>query len=156
LAKIGEEPELSARAMEKLVSHPSRPVAETAVISLGILGSPEGLDALLALYGDEPEGRRIAGDAREVPWRTRAMAAYALGLLGGRTKNPHFRRRVQSALLDFLAGEGAKRSPQRDVRVATILALGMIPDAEQRAALGLRQFFAKQKDREALICAHVA
>lgn len=156
LAKIADDPAKTARAIEGYLSHASQPIAETAAVALGILGSAEAMDALTALYKDDKEGRRLCGNVREVHWRTRSYAAFGLGLLGAHTKNPHHRKGIQEQLLTFLDSEGASRSPHKDLRVATVIALGMIPDPEQRGVMGLRRMFAAQKDRESFICAHVA
>ncbi|HKE01272.1 MAG TPA: HEAT repeat domain-containing protein [Planctomycetota bacterium] len=153
LAVIGEEPDSVYSTLVGCLPSGNRMVSESATISLGILGTPGALVALVDLLGDTEEGRRLCA-RREVPWRTRATAAYGIGLAGGREGAGHARVRAQDALLRTLAGPDA--SPTKDVGVATVLSLAMIPDPERRAISALRRWFAEHQEREKLVCAHVA
>jgi HEAT repeat protein len=153
IGKVGEEPARAADSFRAKLRSASTSVAENAALSLGILGSGAGLPTLIDLFSDDEAGR-AAVNRKEVPWRVRTVAAYALGLLGSQTRNPHFHAKIQDALLAPFAA-GAKRSPQKDVAVAAAIALAMMPDRDQRAALVLEKYYQQNLAREETICAHV-
>lgn len=155
IAEIGIEPEATQKLLEPHLASSNQRVSETAAFACGVLGDATSLATLRALFEDREEGRKLCGDRKEVPWRTRAMAAYALGIMGGRKATPQYRDLIQGCLLAFLGTEGAKRSPQKDLRVATILALGMIPDPARRALAALERYMADHREKEELVCAHV-
>ena len=128
LAKIGDvpgtHPERSlARAIEPFLAHRNQAIAEAATLALGILGS-EGEVALLAdLLHDGAAGRRLT-DSTRVSERTRAFAAYALGLVGGRSEREDVRRYAVHHLARALdAAEGGSA----DLDVACVLAIGLVP-----------------------------
>lgn len=155
LARIGAE---STRTLDVLVrglADKEVSVAEAAALGIGILGIPESLHPLRALLEDEIEGRKLVGGRSEVPWRVRALAAYSVGLTGERVVNPHYRARAQEMLLQLLSKETARRSAHRDIKVAAIVALGLIPDLEYKAALGLQKYLSENSEREDLVCAHI-
>jgi len=155
LAEIGVEPEESQKILERSLASGNQSVSETAAFASGVLGSDASLATLRALFEDREAGRKLCGDRKEVHWRTRAMAAYGMGLMAGRPQTPKYRELIQSYLLGFLSTEGAKRAPQKDVRVATILALGMIPDPERKAVAALERYLAENREKEEVVCAHV-
>ena len=92
LARIGATPETGAslvRLYEQALGSDEQLVAELATISLGVLGLPEGAPSLTALLHNEKSMRRLLGRT-EVPYRMRAFAAYALGLIArNRTMQPY-------------------------------------------------------------------
>lgn len=107
----------------RFLADPSQEIAETAVIALGILESEASIPLLQELLLDTRTGRgRI--DSSEVPYRTRAFATYALGLIGARAGDDAMRRRVVAILVDVLTREG---SNMRDVHVAAVDAIGLVP-----------------------------
>ena len=102
LGKIGDDP--SSRTSTSLAAHirpflsdSNQEVAETAAIALGILASERSVFLLADLLGDTPAGRKAVGE-REVPYRTRAFAAYGLGLVGNRSSREDVRRFIVSRL----------------------------------------------------------
>lgn len=95
-------------------------VAEKAVLSLGIRGEDAFLPWLTAILSDSPEGRDLVGRSL-VGDRLRAFAAYGLGLLGERTRDPAVRVGVHDALMAALPGE------RDEVQAACLLALGFVP-----------------------------
>jgi HEAT repeat protein len=130
LAKLGgggETPEHAATRLQAgllpRLADPNQTISEVAALSLGILGLDEGVLPLAALLDDGDEGRRLCG-ASSVDVRTRAFAAYALGLIGGRTERVDVRRFVVQKLC---AAFEADRGAVFDVRVACLLALGLAP-----------------------------
>lgn len=155
LAKIGEEPAETQKIFAKHLSSNDQEIAETAALCYGILASPEGIPTLKLLFEDLDEGRKLVGGRKEVMWRTRAFAAYGLGLIGASATDPAVQAMIQGYLLDFLEKEGSKRASQKDLRVATIIALGLIPDPNRKAVPKLEEYFATNRKREEVICAHV-
>lgn len=155
LAKIGEEPLETQKIFQKFLTSDTLEVSETAALSYGILASPEGIPTLLSLFKDTDDGRKLVGGKKEVPWRTRTFAAYGLGLIGARTSDPEVRAKIQQFLLDFMKDEGLKRASQKDLRVAVVVSLGLMPDPDRKAVTTLQQYFAENRKKEEIICAHV-
>jgi HEAT repeat protein len=153
VGKVGEESTRAVEEIQKKLRHANSTVCENAALSLGILGSGAALVPLKALFEDSDEGRALC-NKKEVPWRVRTLAAYGLGLLGSQTKNPHFQAKIQEVLLAPF-GASAKKSAQKDVAVAAAIALGMMPDRDQHAALTLQKYYQQNLAREETICAHV-
>lgn len=153
LAKAGAEGARVVEALRGRLADGNQTIAENAALSLGILGAAEAIPLLRALFLDDGEGR-AACRRKEVPWRTRAMAAYGLGLLGSQTRNPHYRARIQDCLLAPFLEKGL-RGGARDVAVAAALALAMVPDRDQRAALALERYYQENSAREEVVCAHL-
>jgi HEAT repeat protein len=126
LAKIGRDlPNARLRDLfcAHLKSH-DQEIRETSAVCLGIAAqaTPEDVDLLLALARDTEPGRTACGRA-SVDERTRAFAAYGLGLLLARPLAAAERHRVVTGLLPML-DPGAQA--RRDVMVATIAALGQM------------------------------
>jgi len=135
LAKIGDVRDESGRSafgerMTPYLRDPNQEIAETAALALGILGDESNFGVLTALMrGDRTELRRLGIDfASDVSERTRAFAAYGLGLLGNRASEV-VRTAIVEQLADYLDREG-RASRRRDVPVACVIALGMVPLAD--------------------------
>ena len=128
LAKIGEDPP-DESLVDVLTAHlgdPVQEVAESAALGLGLCGSERALFLLADLLDDRPSARARSG-SRAVPMRTRAFAAYALGLGAARSEREDVRRFAVSRLVAALDRE---RFAARDVPVAIVQALGLVPLAE--------------------------
>ena len=127
LAKIADPPfcdDAGFRLLfERTVADPRDEVSESAVLALGILGDDLGVGILGELLRDGREGRRRAARA-EVPLRTRAFAAYALGLIGARTSEEDVRLEILH-LLAYTLGSGF--TPSCDLDVACVIAYGLVP-----------------------------
>lgn len=124
LGKIGRdgpgvelEPTFAAR-----IARDDQEVRETAVLALGIAGRKAALPLLTALVRDDAEGRRLA-DRLEVGDRTRAFAAYALGVLAHRSDDGAHKQQVHDLLLPLLSDPEAD---DRDLRTAAVTGLGML------------------------------
>lgn len=129
LAKIGEVADASPSAaalFTGFLADPNQEIAETAALSLGILGSPGAVPVLVALLADEPLGRRVVGHPPGVPLRTRAFAAYGLGLIGHRTGDSELQARIVEVLVRQVDGP-AERLATPDVAVACLSAIGLVP-----------------------------
>ncbi|MEZ6016050.1 MAG: HEAT repeat domain-containing protein [Planctomycetota bacterium] len=123
-------------AMKAHLRAPSQAVAETAALALGLRGEAVDIDVLVALLADEAEGRALVGQA--VPTRTRAFAAFGLGLAGERlaveTRSGALaRQRIALALFESIEGSGAASGrgsthhATLDVPVAALIGLGLCP-----------------------------
>ncbi len=127
LAKCGQRLEPAAQAEASLaiqsrLGDANQEVAETAAIALGILARTADLSLLGDVLGDGTTGRAAIG-RESVPVRTRAFAAYALGIAAQRIRNEDSRRWIAHRLV------AALREPQgaaRDVHVAVLVALGLV------------------------------
>src|SRR6185503_3172364 len=75
---------------------------------------------LTAILSDSSDGRDLVGRSL-VGDRLRAFAAYGLGLLGERTREPSVRVGVHDALMAALPAE------RDEVQAACLLALGFVP-----------------------------
>jgi len=139
LGKIGDvqNGEDGTSEFESLIAaflrNPSQEIAETAAVALGILADDASVPTLRALMLDTPEGRKLVGTT-EVPYRTRAFAAYGLGLAGNRVARNETRQEIVRALFEALDGpEGSTR----DVKVGALIALGLVPvDVRPANSLG--------------------
>lgn len=112
-------------AVRTRLSDPVRDVRETAVLALGVHGSPSSLGDLYAIAADARAGRLLVGNPESpVAERPRALATYGLGLVGSASSDPALRRQVARALFDLLR---APRHATADVKVAAAIAMGLVP-----------------------------
>ncbi|MEZ6017481.1 MAG: hypothetical protein R3F49_20370 [Planctomycetota bacterium] len=128
LAKIGDVASEDGTSqfveiISKFLSAGSQEVSETAAIALGILADERSMPLLVSLMKDEADGRKSVG-GKEVPTRTRAFAAYGLGLLAYRTQSNAVRQDVAEHLIDVLE---MPEFAQRDIKVGAMNALGLVP-----------------------------
>ncbi len=133
LAKIGDgkdpvEGQRFAQAIRTHLKSAVQEIAETAALALGILGHDGSVDTLAALLRDSAEGRAMVAvplrGEREVSLRTRAFAAYGLGLIGAQTADEGMRSAILALLVGALESD---RSTRPDVPVACLIALGLVP-----------------------------
>lgn len=131
LAKIGDPVDLRGEAslattFASFLGDANQEIAETAAVSLGVLASESALPILRDLVLDTERGRAITARGGRVHWRTRAFAAYGMGLIGFRTRDTDVRRDIVRTLTGLLEGEATTMSTP-DVGVACITALGLSP-----------------------------
>ncbi len=136
LARIGEDRESDkkqgyAKAITRFLYDGDQAVLETAVCALGILGDDSSAPLLSNLLQKNKEGRTAIG-GRRVSARTRAFAAYALGLLGHQTANADVRHYAVHQLVWALETD---RSGTQDVQAACVAAIGIIPVADTEPPL---------------------
>jgi len=108
---------------------PASEIAETAAVSLGILANDANTDLLIAMLEDDTLGLRNDHkiEIREkLPTRTRAFAAYGLGLIGYATPSEEVRAKINNACMRLLDGEG-KTMGTRDIQVGCLTAMGLTP-----------------------------
>jgi HEAT repeat protein len=127
LAKIGDaKNEQGESAFEKVISKflsdSVQEIAETAAVALGILANDASVPKLVDLMNDTPKGRADVGSTT-VNYRTRAFAAYGLGLIGYQTESNQVRRDIAKDLIEVLQ---LPRQPTRDLKVAATIALGLV------------------------------
>jgi HEAT repeat protein len=129
LAKIGDaQSEDGSSQFEGLIrpflKDGSQEIAETAAVALGILGNVNSIETLKNLLEDNDEGRRAVGSEAGVNYRTRAFAAYGLGQIGYYTERPDKRQEIVDALWAICE---SPRESTRDVKVAAVIAMGLVP-----------------------------
>ncbi len=130
LAKIGDEPSEDGtskfqKAIAPFLRDANQEIAETAAVALGILGNPASVEDLKHLLMDTPSERmRLVGSEAGVNYRTRAFAAYGLGQIGYYTEDPAVRQDIVNALWEICE---SPRMSTRDVKVAAIIAMGLVP-----------------------------
>ncbi len=107
----------------RFLSDPNQEIAETAAVALGILADESSIEILAELARDSKPGREKVGTT-EVTWRTRAFATYGLGLIGNRTAKNEVRQQIARVLMGLLE---APDMSTRDVKVAALIALGLVP-----------------------------
>ena len=120
LARLGRhaEPDLRAGLLAVLSQRcfdSTQEIAETAALSLGVLGEPGALPLLERLLTSE-----VRSGSERTPVRTRAFAAYALGLL--RLESEDLGRATEALRAAYRQDSGATN----DVRVACLRALGVL------------------------------
>ncbi len=100
----------------------SQEVSETAALSLGILGENAAIEPLFHILANTKEGRELVGD-ESVPTRTRAFAAFGLGLMGQRRAEPALRQRIAAKLMEVLDTD----QRGQELSTAAVIALGLCP-----------------------------
>lgn len=138
LAKIGESAAHPTRMSEQIsafLTDDNQEVAETAAISLGILADRGSVEMLTNLLLDRPAARKLLGKS-EVPWRTRAFAAFGLGLIGNQVEEEALRVAIVNTLCDALSS-GLLELAIPDVAVACLSALGLVPLSTAVTASGV-------------------
>ncbi len=120
---LGEETEARIVAMfvDRLSSR-SQEISETSALSLGILGTDGALEVLLQVLAADDKGVELV-DREAVPERTRAFAAYGLGLMAHRRDTAALHQRIAAALMDALSSEPSSD----DLAAAAMLSLGLCP-----------------------------
>lgn len=120
--------------LEKIISariaRDDQEVRETAVLALGIVGRREAFDVLSDLLLDTKVARRLA-KREKVRKRTRAYAAYGLGLLARRVGDPQLSQKIHDLLWKTLQD---KKLKDRDLRTAIVNGLGVMRADTKRAA----------------------
>jgi HEAT repeat protein len=124
LAKIGDAPDAETSLVEAIrpyLAHGHQEVRETAAVALGVLGDRASAPLLVDLLHDTPAGRKLV-KAAKVPRRTRAYAAYGLGMIGRRASGDA----VRAFVVHHLAQEFEDlRQASTDLQVACVISIGL-------------------------------
>jgi HEAT repeat protein len=128
LAKIGDaKDEQGESAFQKVIQDflkdGNQEIAETAAVALGILANDSVVPLLTDLMMDTPAGHKAVGST-SVVYRTRAFAAYGLGLIGYQTEDNAMRQEIAQSLIEVLQ---MPRQATRDLKVAALTSLGLVP-----------------------------
>ena len=97
-------------------------IREAAALSLGISARTESIPDLVGLLHDRPAGRRLVG-RDHVSDRTRAFAAYGLGLVAAAHDDADVKARIFEALVATLEDRG---EGDRDVLVACLTGIRLL------------------------------
>lgn len=129
LAKIGDvRGEEGASRYEGMIKeflpNSVQEIRETAAVSLGILANPASIPLLTDLLLDTAEGRKVVNEPSGVNYRTRAFAAYGLGLIGWQPTGAEHRKAIVETLWKVCE---EPRSATRDVKVAAVVSMGLVP-----------------------------
>ncbi|MEM9382235.1 MAG: hypothetical protein AAGB93_19930, partial [Planctomycetota bacterium] len=124
--RLADPGEVNTRATHvavrgKLVD-PSFKVRESALLALGLLGTPEATTDLVDVVRQTPRGLELTG-ASMIASRLRAFAAHALGLAAVRTEDLAERQRIAMELVELLESEVHARD---DIPVAAVVSLGLV------------------------------
>jgi len=129
LAKIGDAKDEGGKSLlveeiRPFLADNNQEISETAAVSLGILADGSSIRTLHDLIVDEKPGRALVQRA-EVSYRTRAFAAFGLGLIGANPNTtPDQRSEIVSILAETLATDDTKT---RDLAVACVISMGLVP-----------------------------
>ncbi len=128
LAKIGDKlTESDTSELEQVIKQflkdSNQEISETAAVALGILANDASVELLTQLMNDDPAARSFVGKT-EVPFRTRAFAAYGLGLIGHATSDNELRKQVAASLVSIL---NTPSFAKRDLKVAAMVSFGLTP-----------------------------
>ena len=138
----GEAGSLTIPVLVKRLADPNQEIAETAALSLGILESEESFPILEALLENGEKGRALVG-GHDVGDRTRAFAAYGLGLVAHRAENNRARQLAARALCAALE---ARRAATPDVEVAALIGLSLGPLEPERAPSATAPWISRQTE----------
>ncbi len=128
LAKVGDvlsEADTSdfEQVIKQFLKDSNQEISETAAVALGILANDGSVEILTQLMEDDPTVRSFLGKT-EVPFRTRAFAAYGLGLIGHATSDNELRKQIATRLALVL---NSPSFSQRDLKVAAMVSFGLTP-----------------------------
>ena len=112
------------------IARDDQEVRESAALALGIVGRRQSFQILADLLSDSSAGRKIA-ERDKLCKRTRAYAAYGLGLLARRVADPALSQQVHDLLWAALQDKELK---DRDLRTAIVNGLGVMRSDPTRSA----------------------
>jgi HEAT repeat protein len=135
MAKIGvDHPEfLLIDVFRQRLADSDQEIRETAALSLGIAGLEDAAPLLEGLVLDDAVGRAARGG--RVDMRTRAFAAYGLGLGARRSGNEARKQHAFGVLRRAIDGDGLG---DRNLKIGAITAIGLLqPDVRSYAGARL-------------------
>ncbi len=123
-----------ARVIAPFAADPDQEIGETAAAALGILRHTAAIPDLVALLHDDEAGRKLAGG--RVSTRTRAFAAYGLGIAAARSEREDVHAFIAHHLQREL--ESSRGAASVDVPAACVIALGLVPLPSDEDAVSIR------------------
>ena len=125
LAKIGnlDKENNFGEKIIPFLADSNQEISETAALALGILGSEKYIDLLTSIVTDPVVGRRAVGRTNEVPYRTRAFAVYALGLIASESTDENIIKSISTTLRETLVSD---KSGGKDVKIASIVSMSLL------------------------------
>jgi len=134
---VGWPEALSERIHAACVRHLSaanQEVRETAALALGLIGDDRCISILVGLLAEDAAGRELSGG--RVATRTRAFAAFGLGLAGQRVRASEREEanKRQWITTSLVAALEVHDEAAYDVPVAALIALGLRPLPRSTAA----------------------
>ena len=106
--------------IKRTLSNNNPTVKQAAVLSLGVLGSKEGIPLLIQIMHDTPEGRKLLDERNKIQNLPRAFAAIALGYIGA------------PETIEVLTEVIVKNAnTEIDLRSAAILSLGLFDEGRE-------------------------
>ncbi len=96
-----------------LLAHSELSVQSSTALSLGVLGSPKAVPALLSLMRDDSEGRKLSGG--KVHWLVRAFSALSLGMIGD-----------ANSVCPLMHVVEQLPDSDRDIKVCALVGLGLV------------------------------
>jgi len=118
------------KVISERIARDDQEVRESAVLALGIIGRRETVPILADLLIDGRAARKLA-EREEVRNRTRAYAAYGLGLLARRVGDPSLSQQIYDLLWKTLQDKNIK---DRDLRTAIVNGLGVMRSDTSRSS----------------------
>jgi len=133
MAKIGEDhPSFKILPLfEQRLKERDQEIRETAALAMGISQMPDAMTNLVHLAKDTQEGRTLT-DRGDVDARTRAFAAYGIGLIAYASSSTDLKRTAFETLKELL-----DTANDRNIKVAAINGMRMIrtnPEAGEKEA----------------------
>ena len=128
LGRVGLFGEESTQILREYLRAPSRDLAQSAVLGLGLLGQDAAWSPLRSLLTDDANGRWLTGDGGGVQTETRNWAAIATGLGAAHWKQ-EVRTEAETTLLELIAQADARP----ELQASAVIALGMIPASDPEA-----------------------
>ena len=131
----------NAADIKELLKDENKQVRESTALALGILGNKEAIPDLVEIMNNTKKAKKmLARDGKDILTRTRAFAAFAIGLIGSRTDISD--TQGVSALLGMISEE----QKLRDLEVGPLVALGVMRSEE--ATQPLIEFVKNKKMHE--------
>lgn len=128
LGRIGMFGDESTQILREYLRAPSRDLAQSAVLGLGLLGQDAAWSPLRSILTNDANGRWLTGDQGGVQTETRNWAAIATGL-GATHWKEELRLEAETTLLELIAQVDARP----ELQASAIIALGMIPASDPEA-----------------------
>jgi len=156
LAKIGnlDKDEDFGEKIVPFLSDSNQEISETAALALGILGSEKYIDLLTDIITNPTVGRKIVGRTNKVPYRTRAFAVYALGLIANKSTDANVINSISTTLRETLVSD---KSGGKDVKIASIVSMSLLKlnkETRREQVNFLLEYLGNEKNNH-LVRAHI-